>query len=71
MNRDVCGTGTHEVLVDVPDQLRELLAIRDDLVRRRRDEREPPLAVVYPQGSVEVKVQAVIEENNLKIVRGL
>ena len=69
MNRNVCGTGTHEVLVDVPDQLRELLAIRNDLVRRRRDEREPPLAVVYPERGVEVEVQPVVEEHDLEVVR--
>ena len=67
---DTTGSA-YEVLVDVADEICVLLAVRNDFLGRGGDEREPPLAVVYPQGSVEVKVQAVIEENNFKVVWGL
>lgn len=44
---DVCGTLTHNILADVPN---ELLAIRNDL-GRGRDERETTLVVACSESS--------------------
>ena len=61
----------YEVLLDIPDELRVLLAVRKHLFRRGRNERKPPLAVIDPQFRVEVEVQPVVEQHDLKVVRRL
>ena len=60
---------TYEVLVDIPDELRILPAVLERLLRCGRDEREPPLAVVDTKRSVEIEIQAVVEKDDLKVVR--
>lgn len=62
---------THEVFIDVPDELGVLLAILQRLWCCRCYECEPPFAVVYTKRCIEVEIETVIEEHDFEVVRRL
>lgn len=60
---------THEVGGDVADQLSVFTAGGSRLWRCLLNERQPEFAVIDTQFWIEVKIQSVIQEHNLEIVR--
>lgn len=58
-----------QVVPDVPNKLRVLSPVSVRLRRRGRNQRQPELAVVCAEVVVQVKVQSVVEKNDVKIVR--